>query len=47
MPEDRERGEIRNDVYLFVIPNEYEDRPQISALIKRDYSSVSSLDKGA
>jgi hypothetical protein len=29
MPEDRGRGDIRNDVYLFVISNEYENRPQI------------------
>jgi len=29
MPEDRGRRGIRNDVYLFVISNEYENRPQI------------------
>jgi hypothetical protein len=28
-PEDRGRGDIRIDVYLFVISNEYENRPQI------------------
>ena len=38
MPEDRGRGDIRNDVYLFVISNEYENRPQPVRLSNKEPS---------